>query len=246
MGGTAMAADAARPVPAPVAPAAAAPSLAGDLSIALGLFGYTDGGSSYGLFDAAARVNKPLGGTWNLEVQAASQAAFSGGDSEPLYTDVYGYLWTTGARHIWGVFGGASFGLGQTIGTVGLQAKHFTRQGSFGAYAAYNASNYYDFASFGVAGNFYFNPNHRIGVSAQVLTDFSETNWSVALDFEHRFQHPIGLWAAAKYTGYGNSYGLYQALVGLRFYLDGPGDTLQSHERLVPWFYELNLNLLPT
>ncbi len=234
LAGAAYAADAGRTVAVP-GPTYSAPTLTGDLLLTLGATGY-DGGSSYGLFDTLARVNKPLGGQLNLEIEAGGGAGFEGGSSEPFYVDAVAHLWGMHTpTSAWGVFGGATFAQGAVIGLGGVEAKHFLANGSFGAAAAVvNCTYCGTLGAFSVSFNHYFNPNHRIGVQAAMVTDFGSSYYDITVDVEHRFAHPIGLFAAASFLG-GDGPNAWVARGGLRFYLDGPGDTIQSHETKVPW-----------
>ncbi len=229
---SALAADATSPNYGP------GPTLAGDLSVAVGGV-WADGSYGYSLFDTLGRVNTPLGGNWNLEVEATGAAIFDGGSSAPAYVDALAHLWGThSSSSAWGFFGGGVFGYGSILGIAGAEAKHFLTGGSLGGSAAVIACTDcgYTLGAFAVSYNHYFNSNHRIGLRGAILTDFSSSVWELTADAEHRFAHPVSLFVAATYTGGdGGPSAFWTARGGVRFYLDGFGDTLQSHERQVPW-----------
>ncbi len=235
--GVAVAADAGYAVPVPGPTSAPGPSLTGDLSLAIGAVMY-GGSAQYGVLSTLGRVNVPLHGTWNLEVEAGGSAIFEGGDSQPSYIDAVAHLWGMHSpTAAWGVFGGAVFGFPVVSWAGGVEAKHFLPNGSFGASAAVWTCSYCDTSgAFTVSYNHYFNPNHRIGVRAAILTDFTYSIWEVSADVEHRFAHPISLFADATYVGSSGGPGnFWVAKGGVKFYLDAPADTLQSHETKVPW-----------
>ena len=236
--GAALAADASRPIVYPSAPPPApGPTLTGDLSLSVGgLFDH--GYYEYGLFNTLARVNKPLNDKLQLEVEAGGQALFYGGESERVYVDGVAHLWGMHSPSAaWGVFGGATFGYGSIGWVGGAEAKHFLAKGSLGVSAAatYCGLCGTTVGAFTASYNHYFNPNHRIGIRAGVLTDFSYALWEVAADVEHRFTHPISLFAEATYFGGDGRANFWTAKGGVRFFLDDQGDTLQSHETKVPW-----------
>ncbi len=236
--GSALAADVSAPVVYPSAPVAApGPALAGDLSLAIGGLFYEDQWL-WGSFNALGRVNKPLGGKLNLEVEAGGQAAvLSGGDSVPAYVDAVAHLWgmhsPTAAL---GLYGGAIFAPGRISWVGGAEAKHFTSYGSWGVSAGVTQlCCTRAVGAFTASYNHYFNPNHRIGFRAAVLTDFSFAIWEVSADVEHRFMQPVSLFAEGMYLGGDGPSGYWSLKGGVRFYLDDPADTLQSHEKKVPW-----------
>ncbi len=236
--GTAIAADAGRPVVYPTAPVATpGPVLAGDLSLAVGGLFY-EGYSLWGTFNVLGRVNKPLNDNLNLEVEGGGAAEFfSGGSSQPAYEEAVAHLWgmhsPTAAL---GLFGGAIFSYGPITWLGGVEAKHFLTNGSWAvSAAAMRVCCTTTVGAFTASYNHYFNPNHRIGIRAAVLTDFSYSSWELSADVEHRFMHPISLFAEASLFGEDGSGGYWTAKGGVRFFLDGFGDTLQSHEKKVPW-----------
>ena len=236
--GTALAADASRPVVPPGSTYQFVPMLTGDLSISVGGLFY-EGENIYNIFDTLGRVNKPLSDKLNLEVEAGGGAFFEGGGSEPYYIDAVAHLWGMHSpTSALGLYGGAIFGLGPVIGyEAGVEAKHFFANGSLGASAGVQRVCCITTAGiFTASFNHYFNPNHRIGVRAALATAYGETYWELSADVEHRFMHPISVFAQGTYIGgsYGPS-GAWTVKGGVKFYLDAPSDTLQSHEMKVPW-----------
>ena len=238
LAGTALAADAGRPVVYPSAPVLApGPALAGDLSLAVGGRFYRNF-SQYGTFDALARVNMPLNGNVNLEVEAGGRAHFyAGGYGQPSYVDAVAHLWGMHSpTAAWGAFGGAVFGFGQIGWVGGVEAKHFLANGSFGASAAaMRVCCAQTVGLFTASYNHYFNPNHRIGIRAAVMTDFTYATWQLSADVEHRLANPVSLFAAVSLIGGDGPSGFWSAKGGVKFYLGDQGDTLQSHEKKVPW-----------
>ena len=232
--GASFAADASRPVITQAPVYSPGPTLTGDLSLSLG--GAWFDGNNLGLFETLGRVNVPLHGTWNLEVEAGGQAVFEGGGGQPYYVDAIAHLWGMHSpTAAWGLYGGAVFSYGPIGWTGGVEAKHFLTNGSWGVSAGViRVCCTSTVAAFTASYNHYFNPNHRIGVRAAVLTDFSGAQWELSADVEHRFMHPISLFAQGTYIG-GSGSGFWMAKAGVKFYLDAPGDTLQSHEMKVPW-----------
>ena len=237
--GTVLAADVSRPVVTPGPIYTPERTVAGDLSLSVGGIWY---GSEhlYNTFNTLGRVNVPLHDTWNLEVEAGGEAMlFGGGASEPYYVDAIAHLWGMHSpTAAWGLYGGAVFGGSPVIGwTGGAEAKHFLSSGSIGLSAgAMRICCTQTFGVFTASYNHYFNPNHRIGVQAGILTNFTYSTWEISADVEHRFMHPVSLFAQASYIGgnFGPS-GIWTAKAGVKFYLDDQGDTLQSHEMKVPW-----------
>ncbi len=216
----------------------------GDLSLSVG--GIVDG-SGVGVFETQGRVNLPKGGGWNLEVEAGGLALFQGGASQPYTIDAMAHLWGMHtATAAWGAFGGALFVQGPQFWVVGAEAKHFFQSASLGAAAAVVACGNcggFTAAALFLGYNHYFNPNHRIGVRGTVLTGSGETLWQLSADAEHRFMHPVGLFGEVAYLG--SNYGghAWIAKGGFRFYLDGPADTLQSHEMKLPWSLSRDLGV---
>ena len=240
LAGTAIAADAGRPVVFQSAPAIAPePTLAGDLSLAAGGLFY-GGGWLWGTVSTLARVNIPLSGNKNLEVEAGGGAnIYGGGSTQPTYVNAVTHLWGTHSPSAaWGVFGGAVSGFGPIGWVGGVEAKHFFANGSLGVSAA--AVRCYwcggeTVGAFTASFNHYVNPNTRIGIRGGIFTNFSLATWEVGADVEHRFTHPVSLFAEAMYLGGDGPSGFWAAKGGVRFYLDDQGDTLQSYEKKVPW-----------
>jgi hypothetical protein len=239
--GSAWSADRAVPVTVPGA--------AGDLGMGFGP-AWIDGPSNgrFWQYNALARGSFALGSRWNLEGEAnakaflVTRAGLAGGF--PFQADGYVHLW---ARHAsnsaWGIFaGGTPFQA--VFVSVGGEFKHYQARSSFGAAAAFTSASSAGTTETGwtlnASANLYLNPNHRIGVSAAMMTGFpfSDGNpWQVTADFEHRSAAlPASLWLSATrmHTVNGNA---WVALGGFRIFIDRPGSTLQSHERDVPWTF---------
>ena len=240
--GAALAADVTPPIVTPGPISSPGPTLTGDLSLSLGglWFEAVQGPTgSLGVFNTLGRVNVPLHGTWNLEVEAGGGAVFEGGEGQPYYINAVAHLWGMHSpTAAWGLYGGAVFGYGPISWTGGAEAKHFLTNGSVGVSAGVMRLCCTEtLGVFTASFNHYFNPNHRIGVHGAILTDFSASTWEVSVDVEHRFMHPISVFAEASYISlpFGVSAHAWTAKGGVKFYLDAPGDTLQSHEKKVPW-----------
>ncbi len=221
--------------------AASAQSIVGHLELGVGAWG-GEGWSATGLFSTTARVNKELHDSWNLEVEALGEAQFSGGYGYATNVGAYAHLWKRTPMAAYGVFGGVSF-LGLTTGAVGAEAKHYLTNATLGVQAAYNFTSYsgYGYGQIAAFGNYYFNPNHRIGFRAQYFFgDAASGSWELTADVEHGFGNALSLWASASYfDNYG--YGFWRGLVGFRLFLDQPGATIQSNERNVPWQFHPEL-----
>ncbi len=237
--GAVQASDVGKPV---FVPLPSSPALAGDLALSIGGL-WIGGNYLYTTFDALGRVNMPLNGNRNLEIEAGAGAVVYDPNSYPAYEDAIAHLW--GMRKptaALGLYGGAIFGNGDIDWTLGVEGKHFLAAGSWGFSAGAIGCGDCGRAlgAFMLSYNHYFNPNHRIGVYGAVLTDFNFALWEVGAEAEHRFMHPVSLFANVTYVGgTGGPSGYVTAKGGVRFFLDAPDDTIQSHERKVPWQFWL-------
>ena len=132
----------------------------------------------------------------------------------------------------------------RTQSFFGGEFKHYLPHASIGAAAALTVASVGSGSetgwTFNGSANFYMNPNHRIGLSAAIITGMPFSGgepWQVTADFEHRSATlPVSLWLSATRmrTTNGNS---WSALAGFRIFMDRPGSTLQSHEKDVPWTF---------
>jgi hypothetical protein len=239
-----------------VRPVVAAPAAAGDLLLGFGPV-FIDGAPSdehFWQFNSSGRASFAVGPRWNIEAEANAKAGFEsasgfGVAGFPFQADATLHFW---ARHAassaWGVFANVS-PFEVVFWSLGGEFRHYLPHASFGAAAAVTvvpaafSSPSQTGWTLSASGNWYLNPNHRIGLSAAMMTGFDFSGgepWQLTADFEHRSATlPVSLWlSATRMRGAGNT-SAWIALAGFRIFMDRPGSTLQSHEQDVPFAFQL-------
>jgi len=234
-----------------------APMVAGDLELSLGRSQFDfDGGDekSWNEFNGWARANVPVGGTWNLLVEAGGGAVFGGefDDGTSLATfSSNAYVWsnTNGTRY--GAFGGASFGvfLEETWGAVGLEAETDIGNATLGAQGFYSwwtgDCGGDDCDLYGANGtlDYYFRPNTKATGTLSWARAFDDLDiWGASGRVTHRFDGtPINIFGEASYWHLdvccGDEASTVTGLVGLTINLDGSGYTQQEHDGQVPFTF---------
>jgi hypothetical protein len=219
------------------------PMVVGHLELGIGILSSDDFGigEDLGAFVGAGRANIPFsGGAWNIELEAGGGALFDDGESISSI-GAAGHVWTKLNGAAIGVFGAVNFPTGATVYTLGLEGEAYLGNVTLGADADYNwVDGLGDGEFWSVSGwaDFYFTPDFRLGGELAYLSGDVPDTWSAALDAEYRFSgSPFSLWAEGKYTSIeaGPDADIWAGLVGFRVFMDGAGETLQGHDRQVPW-----------
>jgi len=221
------------------------PMVVGHLEMGMGIADHTDcDGCDHtsGLFVGAARVNLPLGGTWNLELEAGGGSWFDHGEGRSSI-GALGHLWTKLDNAAAGVFGGVNFPTYDLVeGTAGLEGEVYFGNLTLGASGSYNWGNGFDYWLVGAGADLYLTPESKLSAEASYYDgDFfsaSFTEWNARAIGEHHFAGtPLTGWVEASYTDYGDGFGHeWAGLAGIRVLLNNkPDTTLQEHDRDVPW-----------
>jgi hypothetical protein len=241
--GPAFAADLSMPPPAGDPIYAPAPmALVGHLELGVG-FGKSDLDSDgVGLFEGAGRVNIPLHNDWNIQVDLNAAATFESGGYSYASAGPAAHVWHRGPAGAVGVFGGAGFGGGGTLGYVGAEATiDPTANTTLGLQASYGFGSYgYNYWNVRGWANYYFNPDTKLrGDVGYTSTNEGGSVWNVAAELEHRFDaRPVSIFGRVGYasaTYNGSSSSSWIGMGGIRLFLDPQGTTLQGHDHLVPW-----------
>jgi hypothetical protein len=208
-------------------------------------------GTSVWNLNTLGRGNIPLGMMgWNVEVQAGGKTyfAFQGLNSAgvPIQADVYGHLWKRGQNAAFGLVVGIA-PQSAVFTSVGGELKVYTPRASFGGAAAATflpaSGTTYSGWTFNGALNFFLRPDIRLGLRGAVLdftnapSPLSTGAWEVGFDYEQRLPGaPISLWlGVTRGEGLTGQYKAWRTEAGVRFFLDQPKSTLQSHDRDVPF-----------
>jgi hypothetical protein len=246
------------------APAAAQSPAVGDLSAGVGWVSIqgTPPSETNVTFTSVGRGNKPLGMNWNLEGQADVKSLFQqqGGNKSgaAAQADAYAHLWGRYPNAAFGMFLGTS-PVNPILTSLGGEIKGYSPRAAFGAAAAATFMNFGHVTATGwtlnLYGNFFFNPNIRLGIRGAVLRGvgglspavglITDTVWVATLDYEQRIpSFPLSLWVAlsrvqAANPGSSLTMNSWVTEGGIRFFLDKPNATLQSHDRDVPFTFIL-------
>jgi hypothetical protein len=199
------------------------------------------------------RINIPLVGNWNLELEAGGAWATEENiDQDKTDINGFAHLWTdwTGLRL--GAFGGADLvdNTGDVwVTTGGAEGEiDIGNNLTLGLQGSYSDADCPDCNFVYVLGwaDFYPGPNTKIRIQAGWgdLVDINDPAfnfWNVSGTAEHRFAGtPISIFAKAGYESiYQQAAEIVSVAGGLRIFFDGNVLTLQEHDHQVPFEYRL-------
>jgi hypothetical protein len=238
-----------------------APMVVGDLELSIGRTNWEiecpgECELSWNQFNGWARANVPVGGTWNILVEAGGNAVFGGDYPDGISLATFSsnaHVWsnTNGTRY--GAFGGASFGVNgpagnDTWGAVGLEAETDIGNATVGAqgfYSWFTGDCGGDCDLYGVNGwaDYYFRPNTKATGTLSWARGFGGDVdiFGVRGRATHRLAGTaINVFGEAGYSSADWSeprVNVANASVGLTINLDGPGYTQQEHDGQVPFTF---------
>ena len=228
----AFAADFSYPAAAPPSgsPLYAATSLiTGDVALGVGAF---DNGDDT-LFEVvgSGRVNFPLWGGWNEELELAGLA-------EEDYSAVGLFSHTYWKDPTWaaGFVIGASGLDGDGVVTAGIEGAGFGPAHRVVGALTYNwADHIDDFWTASAQGDWYLNPNSKVGGKVAYFTGGGD-GWMLTALAEHRFTGTMfGVFGSGSWFTFDNGPDSWELLAGGRIYFDGPGGTLQQYDWSTPF-----------
>ena len=235
LAGTAMAADAPKPVAKSVSTpsAAAGPDLVGDVSFYGGAVGAS--GDTYGLFGGNGRFVMGMGGGLGFQGDVYGDTLFSAGEG---LTDfgLTGHLISRGMGGALGVKLGVENIYMSTGMNVGLEGQIYSGNITLGA----------DINDLFIEGSsllqvrglarLYVDPNTRLQFDAAWWDSDGSTNlWTFAGAASHRLMGtPVDLGARLRYDSFEGT-NVFAGTVGLTFNFDARNSTIQSHDRAVPF-----------
>jgi hypothetical protein len=234
------------PPPPPMLPGAA-PIIAGDLSIAAGVYSEDDNNysSSYGVVAGVGRAALPISGPLSFEAEVTGRSYFDSGESYTSFAAV-GHVYTSNPTYAAGLFAGYTSFDSYSGYVLGAEANYYAGPATLFAQIAYwNGQNYYDSILQGrLGGHYYFNPDTRATLDLNYYSSDYNDVWMGEARIEHRFTGTNwSAFAAANY--YDGQYGsnAWEGKVGFRLLIDPPGTTLQGHDKAVPFNVNLPLSV---
>ncbi len=190
----------------------------GDVSLAFGGWWYNDGGSDSGTFlDADARVNLPVGNSWNLmpEAYLSADLKYSGDTTISGILHFYKNLPNAAIGPFVAVTGNTAGG--STLFTIGGEART-TALGpniALTGQASYNTVNSYSFGQFGAFLDYYITPDCKITGAFQIAAGSGETYVEGSAKVtKHLANSRFNLFAAAYVNSYGHGDSEFSAEIG--------------------------------
>lgn len=213
------------PVYAPVS------MIAGDVSLALGYFSFEGDGT--GEAWATARLGIPLAAGWTELIELNGLSGF---ERNTYFTyGAFSHTYWTDEQYALGLLVGASSLDGNEAVTAGAEAAVFLPSASFVGLVAHSwgSGGLPDFWSASGEARWYWGPDNKVlgNVSYNTFNDA----WKLTAGAEHRFGGTLAS-VFGEATYYTNTAGTgYELFSGLRLSFDQPGQTLQGHDRDVPF-----------
>lgn len=210
-----------------------------DLGLAYVWAGLEFGGTEeFWLFEGFGRANVGSNGM-NLEIETGGGADFKDDETS---IGVAAHLWGALNNAAVGVFGGVSFPLDNTNYKLGVEGELYLGPVTLGGSFDYNWFVQSSTSEFMVArgwADVYPTENVRLGGDFMYLVEndtFFDV-WGGNLDAEVRVSGtPFSGWIEGRYRRIDHlDADIWTAMIGFRVFMDGPGTTLQEHDRLVPW-----------
>jgi hypothetical protein len=129
--------------------------------------------------------------------------------------------------------------VGYSSAYYGVQAVAFLTRMDIGAWAGTETNGPDDDTyNLGAYLAYYLNPNTAIGAELWGEgTEFWDKH-AINVFVEHRLTRPLSIWAAGEWGHYsepGFSFNSWEANIGVTWFLDPPGTSLQEHYRVMPF-----------